>query len=391
MDILIGADLVPTKSNMKYFENQNIEKLIDKNLLERLNKADYRIFNLEVPLADNETPINKCGPNLIASTKSGLGIKKLGVNFVTLANNHILDQGENGLNSTINTLKELDISFAGVGNTLEEAAKPFIFELKNKKIGIYCCSEHEFTIVSKENAGANPFDPLESFDHIQNLKNQVDYTIILYHGGKEHYRYPSPNLQKTCRKIIEKGGDLVICQHTHCIGCEEKWKEGTIIYGQGNFLFDNNENEFWQTSLLINIKNNFKIEYIPILKDRFSIKLADEVSKNRILNEFNQRSKEIKKENFIDKKYEEISEKEFLRYISMIQGKRYTSIVFRLLNRLLNYKLKKYFLEHFYSKNIEPLYNVIMCEVHKECFSFILNKKILKSNKKYFNTERRTK
>ena len=200
MNILIGADLVPTKSNMKYFENNNIEKLIDKYLLEKLNRADYRIFNLEVPLVDKETPINKCGPNLIASTKSGLGIKALRTDFLTLANNHILDQGEKGLISTLKVLKDLDISFAGIGNNIEEASKPFIFEIENKKVGIYCCVEHEFSIVSSYSMGANPFDPLESLDHIQNLKKQVDYVIVLYHGGKEHYRYPSPNLQKLVEK-----------------------------------------------------------------------------------------------------------------------------------------------------------------------------------------------
>lgn len=377
MNILIGADLVPTRSNMEYFENKDIEKLVDKNLLEKLNKADYRIFNLEVPLVDRETPINKCGPNLIASTKSALGIKDLGVDFLTLANNHILDQGEKGLESTLKALKRLNISFAGVGSSIEEASKPFIFKVEDKKVGIYCCAEHEFSIVSKENAGANPFDPLESLDHIQNLKKQVDYVIILYHGGKEHYRYPSPNLQKTCRKIVEKGGDLVICQHTHCIGCEEKWKDGTIVYGQGNFLFDEDDNEFWKTSLLVNIKNNFEIEYIPILKEGFSVKLANEESKNKILSDFYKRSEEIKEEGFIEKEYEKISESEYVRYLSMAQGNRYNSLLFRVVNKLMGYKLKEYILKCFYSKkDITALYNLIACEVHRENFLYSLNKNV---------------
>lgn len=361
MNILIGADLVPTKSNIKYFENENVEKLVDKNLLEKLKKADYKIFNLEVPLVDKETPINKCGPNLIASTKSGFGIKALGINFLTLANNHILDQGKNGLSSTLKVLKELNISFAGVGDTIEEAAKPFIFEIENKKIGIYCCTEHEFSIVSKNNAGANPFDVLESFDHIQNLKKQVDYVIVLYHGGKEHYRYSSPNLQKTCRKIIEKGGDLVICQHTHCIGCEEKWKYGTIIYGQGNFLFDDDESEFWKTSLLINIKDNFEIEYIPILKDGFSVKLADEKSKNEILNEFYQRSEEIKQENFIDKKYEEFSKENINNYLYSLCG------INRWLKGIDKYIFKGFFIKSYFNKKkLLTIQNYIECEAHRE-------------------------
>ena len=44
-------------------------------------------------------------------------------------------------------------------------------------------------------------------------------------------------------------------------------------------MFDDDESEFWQTSLLVNIKDNFEIDYIPILKDGFSIKLANEESK----------------------------------------------------------------------------------------------------------------
>src|SRR5699024_1436352 len=102
--------------------------------------------------------------------------------------------------------------------------------------------------------GANPFDPLESFDHIQELKSKCDYVIVLYHGGKERYRYPSPYLQKVCRKFAQKGADLIVCQHSHCIGAYEEFEGSTIIYGQGNFIFNTLNNEFWNTSLLIKVE-----------------------------------------------------------------------------------------------------------------------------------------
>ena len=81
---------------------------------------------------------------------------------------------------------------------------------EGKKIGIYACVEHEFTVATEKESGANPIDLLETPDHIVELKKQCDYVIVLYHGGKEQYRYPSPNLQKTCRKLVEKGADLVV-------------------------------------------------------------------------------------------------------------------------------------------------------------------------------------
>lgn len=103
------------------------------------------------------------------------------------------------------------------------------------------------------------------------MKKQCDIAIVLYHGGKEHYRYPSPNLQRICRKIVDKGADLVICQHSHCIGCEEKWNSGVIVYGQGNFLFDNSNSEFWKTGLLVVLDfdktmKQTSVSYVPIIK-----------------------------------------------------------------------------------------------------------------------------
>ena len=368
MRILIGADIVPTLSNQQYFEEGQMEKIVDSRLFELLKKADYRVFNLEVPMTDKSMPIEKAGPNLIASVKSVAGLKQLGINFFTLANNHILDQGEQGLWSTMEQLDKNKISYAGVGHTYAEAAKPHIVEMEGKKIGIYCCAEHEFSIVSAKQAGANPFDPLESLDHIVALRAQCDYVICLYHGGKEHYRYPSPNLQKTCRKIVEKGADLVICQHTHCIGCEEKWQEGTIVYGQGNFLFDHSESEFWQTSVLVSVDTNTKkIEYIPLRKNGKGVRLAIEDDATKILTEMMQRSEEIKKEDFIEKQYRAFALQ--IRELYLKTGDPIaTSFVFRVLNKLLRHKLMPWYLERKLKKNRQFLINFVECEAHREVY-----------------------
>ena len=74
MKILIGADLVATKSNYALFERGDILNLCGEDLIKLMQQADYRIFNLEVPLTDVTAPIPKCGPNLIApiSTINGM-------------------------------------------------------------------------------------------------------------------------------------------------------------------------------------------------------------------------------------------------------------------------------------------------------------------------------
>ena len=79
---------------------------------------------------------------------------------------------------------------------------------------------------------------------------------------------PRQNCKKNDRKISCKwSADLVVCQHSHCIGCMEEYDKGTIIYGQGNFLFDDSESIFWRTSLLLKIDlKNRNLEYIPVCK-----------------------------------------------------------------------------------------------------------------------------
>lgn len=368
---IIGADLVPTDSNIDLFASADVETLIGKDIKKLLDSASFTIFNLEVPLTDLSTPIKKCGPNLIAPTKTIAGLKAINPHFFTLANNHILDQGEQGLNSTMSLLDKYGIDYAGAGKDVEEAAKPYVLEQDGKKIGIYCCAEHEFTIATEITPGANPFDPLNSLDHIMELKKQCDYVIVLYHGGKEHYRYPSPYLQKVCRKIVDKGADIVVCQHSHCIGCEEKWHEGTIVYGQGNFLFDDCDNEFWNTSLLLEVKlsNELEVNYIPICKNKNGVRLADETEAETILKQFHKRSHDILCEDFVQENYSKFAESMILGYYYRISGKVSSFLPIRIINKLSNYLFLKWI---YGSKEKTMIENCLECEAHRELFSQFL-------------------
>lgn len=374
MSIVIGADLVPTKSNVELFEKGDIDTLIGSELKDIILNADYRIFNLEIPLTDESNPIKKCGPNLIAPTKCISAYKAMNIDLLTLANNHILDQGKKGLESSIETLKSAGISYVGVGDSIKDASKPKIICCNGKKIGIYACVEHEFTVATEIDSGANPIDLLETPDHIVELKKQCDYVIVLYHGGKEQYRYPSPNLHKTCRKLVEKGADLVICQHSHCIGCKEEYLQGTIVYGQGNFLFDDEENEYWQTSLLIMLSSDFEVKYIPLKKTGNSVRLAKGAEAENILEQFNIRSEEILDSDKLYQHYSELADQYKNHYLfSVMKIKR--GLLYRIINKLTKGSLDKNIINKaFNSMYRYELENYVECEAHRELLLNILKK-----------------
>lgn len=377
MKLLIGADLVPTPSNWDKFITGDIQGLLGDGLLHVLETADYRIFNLEIPLTDRNEPIKKCGPNFSAPVAIAAGLRAMGVDLVTLANNHIMDQGHQGLMSTLDALNTNGISWLGVGNTREEAEKPLLLEFDGVRLGIYACAENEFSIASDTMSGANPFDPLWSLDHIRQLKDQCDYVIVLYHGGKEEYRYPSPELSRICRRIADKGADLIICQHSHCIGCREEWNGSTIIYGQGNFLFDRKNKETYQTGLLVELEigeGEKSISYIPIVRRDETVRLAEGEKVSEILDAFSQRSEEIQKPGFVKEKYSQFATDNVMEYYGRSLG-RMRYIIFRLLNLLCFGKLTK---KCYSIQDALTLINTLECEPHRELYIAALKAKVYK-------------
>jgi poly-gamma-glutamate synthesis protein (capsule biosynthesis protein) len=360
--LIIGGDLAPTKSNYSFFEAGNINALIDERLLSVLESADYRIFNLELPLTNTEKPIRKDGPNLMAPISALKGIKLLNPTVLCLANNHILDHDEQGLYQTMEQLSKNDISWVGAGKDLHTAAKPIIVERGELRIGIYACAEYEFSIAEANKAGANPFDPLESPDHVADLKSKCDFVVVLYHGGKELYRYPSPYLQKVCRKIADKGADLVICQHSHCIGSFEKYDESVIVYGQGNFLFDMTDNGICKTSLLIKVTfgEKMSVDFVPFCKKKAGIELPESDVSELILKDFNERSKKLSLPGFIETEYEKFCIRSGLYYMGAFAG---LGRIPRKLNELLHGIITR----QIYSlKKLNLVQNMIECEAHRE-------------------------
>ena len=367
MSIIIGGDIVPSSSNCDLFKDGDVLTLLGKDLLNYLNDVDYRVFNLETPLTNVINPIDKCGRALRADGSAIFGLKKMGVDLFTLANNHIMDQGNDGLVDTVDLLNENKINYLGAGYKLEQARQSIIVEVKGKKIGFYACVEHEFSFAGKEIPGANPFDALESFDHVFELHKKCDFVAVLYHGGKEHYRYPSPELQRVCRKFIQKGANLVICQHSHCIGSEEKYDNGTIVYGQGNFLFDDCKGPFVQSSLLVKLTDELSVEYVPLVKAENGVRLALNEAAGCILSEFKERSEKIKQKNFIEDEYKNFAKKMLKGYMLTCSGYSHKPFL-RFLNKLSGNYLSKLFVNAYKKKELLAIRNYIECEAHRELF-----------------------
>lgn len=296
MKLLFGADIVPTETSEQLFIEQRVEELFG-DVAELIKNADRTIVNLECALTKSNNAIKKFGPNLKADEKCADALKKLGVTDVALSNNHTFDFGIEGLKDTTDALDRVGLPYMGIGENDTESRKPYFIEQDGKTIGIINVCEHEFSYALPDRIGANPFDPFLTMQDIRAVRKESDYVVVIYHGGKEHVRYPSPRLRNLCREMVLCGADVVLTQHSHCIGCYEEYEGGHILYGQGNFHFTKaNMKDTWYTGLLveINITDKLAIKFIPLTFGDTTIDVAKGEKAKEIMTAFEARNEELK-------------------------------------------------------------------------------------------------
>ncbi len=292
MRILIGGDVSPSYVN-DLLEKEEIETLFG-DVPKAFQEANRVLINFECAMTETEGKIKKCGPNLKVTPKCADVLKKIGVTDAALSNNHIFDFGVQGALDTIKALENAGIRHTGFGMDYADSRKNLIMEAGDKTVSIINVCEHEYCYALENRMGARPFDPFDTIEDIRAAKAENDFVIVLYHGGKEHTPYPSPRLVKACRAMVNHGADVVLCQHSHCIGGYEEWNDSHILYGQGNFHFCGHPFGFshkeWNTGLLVqlDITDKLEIEFLPVesVTNKDGIRFAEGEIKKEILERF---------------------------------------------------------------------------------------------------------
>jgi len=370
--ISIGGDVCPMGQCEKYFIKGDSFRLFN-DLLDPIKEADISIVNLECPLIDTPNPILKTGPILGAASDCIKGIKNAGIDIVNLANNHIMDHGAEGLKNTLNTCQHAEIATVGAGRNLAEARQILIQNVRGTKVGILACAEHEYSIASKKDYGANPLDPVDYIRSVRSYRDQLDFLILLIHGGNEFYAYPSPRMQKLSHFMLEEGADAIIWQHTHCPGCYELYNNKYIVYGQGNLIFEGNHKRdlSWYQGFLIELNldhnRNINLDLVPYLQSKNGIG-SHRMSKSQekdFLSEISDRSANIKKEGFIENQWLNFCKSRRDLYLSTVLGH---SRMMRFLNK------KLHIARYIYSKNtLLGVGNTVRCESHRDVLVTLLN------------------
>ncbi|MEO8570462.1 MAG: CapA family protein [Chloroflexota bacterium] len=201
--------------------------------------ADIAAANFENPAPDNAR-FHPSKTVFTAFPRFIDGLSNAGIDYVSLANNHIRDAGASGVLQTIKNIKKRGIAYSGAGKDLKAARTPAILEAAGTKVAILgydaIASGYHATATRVGSAGLSA--KAVKADVAAARKAGADLVIVYPHWGTEYDPTPFANQKKLAEMIIDNGADMVIGNHAHWAGAMEVYKGKPIWYALGNFVFD---------------------------------------------------------------------------------------------------------------------------------------------------------
>lgn len=248
MKLVFAGDFVPLDGFTVQFDDQ---------VRDVFKSADFSIANLECPLTNAVQKITKSGPCLKARQNQIEQLVSLGVNCVTLANNHIRDYSDSGVVDTLHICKNFDVQTVGAGENAAAARRFLLLKKGNESVVIVNAAENEFNIAGENSAGANPIDLINLLRDIASARKVSKNVVLILHGGREHVNIPSPESVRLLRFLAEQEGVVaVIRHHPHVIQGKEIHFGVPIYYSLGNFYIPQKKEraKAWWEGLIVELQ-----------------------------------------------------------------------------------------------------------------------------------------
>ena len=219
-----------------------IDGVVSKGYQQDIAAADYFMVNEEFPFSTRGTPAEDKQFTFRVQPKRVQLLQEMGIDLVTLANNHALDYGRDALLDTIDTLDQAGIAHVGAGENLDQARKPVYVELKGRRFAFIGATR----VIPEADWAAGTAWPgmFSAYDggaalskEIKEAKQQADYVIVYVHWGIEREERPNEVQTTLAHCLVDAGADLVVGAHPHVLQGIEYYKGVPIAYSLGNFVF----------------------------------------------------------------------------------------------------------------------------------------------------------
>ena len=265
------------------YDKSGISALVDETMLSHMQNADLFMLNHEFVLSNRGEAMDDKQYTLRNDPEYVKILQDLGTDVVSIANNHILDFGQDAFLDTIDTLENADIQYVGGGRNIKEASAPLIKEINGQTFAFLAATR--VSPSADWYAGKNHPGVFQTYDAtalnkaIEEVESKADHTIVFVHWGVERSEIPEDYQRTLAKGYIDAGADLVIGAHPHVLQGFEYYQDVPIVYSLGNYLFGNRSDATVLLNATFDENKELSIQLIPCKRSNGTLNVLEDPTK----------------------------------------------------------------------------------------------------------------
>ena len=272
--------------------NKNVLGILSESVLNIMKNSELMVANSEFTVSNRGTAMKGKQYTFRAKPERLKIYDEMGVDLVTLANNHTYDFGKDAFLDMLDAFEKYNIPHIGAGHNLKEASEPYYFIINGYKFGFLNATRAEKYILTPGATETTEgvfrcYDPTNMINKIKEVKNNSDYVIAIIHFGKEGSHELEKEQVTSAKQYIDAGADVIIGHHAHVLQGFEFYKDKPIVYNLGDFIFNGNTED---TAIFqIKLEKNGEMSYyiIPALQKNKYTDILNGSEKERIIKNLN--------------------------------------------------------------------------------------------------------
>ncbi len=272
----------------------SIESCISADLLSEMRQSDICMVNNEFPYSDRGTPTPGKTFTFRSKPENVNLLHEMGVDIVSLANNHAYDHGEAALLDTLDILSNAGVKYVGAGRNLEEASQATYFEVNGVKIAILAATQIERLDTpdtkgaTESSAGVLRCFTENELNHflevVTQTKDTCDVLVVYIHWGTENTDVLDWAQPYQADLITKAGADIIVGAHPHCLQGLDSVNGVPVIYSLGNYWFNSKPLDTALLKVVVEKDGVKTVQVIAARQENCSTSMLYDSEKQRVLN-----------------------------------------------------------------------------------------------------------
>ena len=249
------------------YEKSGVSAFADDEMLGLMRNADLFMLNHEFVFSVRGEAMEDKEYTLRNDPEYVKILQEFGTDVVGIANNHVLDFGQEAFLDTLDTLEAAEIAYVGGGHNIEEASAPVVRTINGQTFAIFAATRVSPSYdwyAGKSRPGIfQTYDATALNKALSTAEQTYDHTIVFVHWGIERNEMPEEYQRTLAKGYIDAGADLVVGCHPHVLQGFEYYNGVPIVYSLGNYLFGNRTGETLLLNAEFSSDGDLKIQLIP--------------------------------------------------------------------------------------------------------------------------------